>query len=548
LQSLNLIVRKIALKIETQPLEDHQVKLTVEVEPDSFESAKRRAARQISRKTKIPGFRPGKAPYQVVVRQIGEATIIEEALELLVTDIYPKIIDEAAIQPYGPGQLENVVSMDPPVLEFLVPLEAEVVLGDYRSISHPYEPKQITEKEVNNVLDDLRDRQAILEPVERPAQENDMVFVRLSGIRKEVEEGEDSNLISERTLNVKIKPQDPDAESEETGSKEDTSTEWPFPGFSRHLIGHSAGDELTLTYTFSQDSDFESLHGVEAEYHVTLEDVKSRTLPELDDEFAATLGEYETIEDLREEIRSGLEQQSLQAYNEEYDTKILDEAIDQATIKYPPQMLEREIDSVIHNLEHRLEEQNLDMDLYLKTRDMDMDALKEEARPVAESRLKRSLFLFELAKAEKIEVEQEELQTETLRTMDSLAHSLSEKDARQLNNREVFSNLVGSIMADMLTQQSIERLRKIASGQLEEEPEVEETKDEVGSATPDELIETEANSPISDAQEVSEESLESPAPAQEDEIQPAAQEENIESSLVNDDVSPQDSQEAEEAD
>jgi len=539
------------LKIETQPLEDHQVKLTVEVEPDSFESAKRRAARQISRKTKIPGFRPGKAPYQVVVRQIGEATLIEEALELLVTDIYPKIIDEADIQPYGPGQLENVVSMDPPVLEFVVPLEAEVELGDYHSISHPYEPKQITDKEVNDVLDDLRDRQAILEPVERPAQENDVVFVHLSGIRKDVKEGEDPNLVSERSLNVTIKPQvmgteSEEANSEEADSKENTSTEWPFPGFSRQLIGHSAGDQLILPHTFSEASDFESLRGTEAEYHVTLEEVKSRTLPELNDEFATTLGEYETIEDLRKDIHSSLEQQSLQTYNEEYDTQVLDEALSQATIKYPPQMLEREIDRVIHNLEHRLEEQNLDMELYLKTRDMDMDALKEEARPVAESRLKSSLFLFELAKAEHIEVEQEELQTETLRTMDSLAHSLSEKEARQLNNREVFSNVVGSIMVDMLTQQSIERLRKIASGQLEEESEVEETKGEVSSSIPDELIEAEASSPISDAQEIPEESLESPTPAPEDETQPEEQTENIESSLVNNDVSSQDSQETEE--
>jgi len=530
------------LKIETQPLEDHQVKLTVEVEPDSFESAKRRAARYISRKTKIPGFRPGKAPYQVVVRQIGEATIIEEALELLVKDIYPEIIDEAEIQPYGPGQLENVVSMDPPVLEFVVPLEAEVELGDYHSISRPYEPKQITEKDVNDVLDDLRDRQAILEPVERPAQENDVVFVHLSGIRKDVKEGEDPNLVSERSLNVTIKPQGMETESEEADSKENTSTEWPFPGFSRHLIDHSAGDELTLPHTFSQDSDFESLRGTEAEYHVTLEEVKSRTLPELNDEFAATLGEYETIEDLRKDIRSGLEQQTLQTYNEEYDTQVLDEAINQSTIKYPPQMLEREIDSVIHSLEHRLEEQNLDMDLYLKTRAMDMDALKEEARPVAESRLKRSLFLFELAKAENIEVEQEELQTETLRTMDSLAHTLSEKEARQLNNREVFSNLVGSIMADMLTQQSIERLRKIASGQLEEEPEVEETADEVGSSISVEQTEDEESSPTSDVQTEPEESQVSPAPAQEDETQTVEQAENIESPQVNDEVSSQDSQ------
>lgn len=506
------------MKIESQPLEDHQVKLTVEVEPETFESAKRRAARQASKRTKIPGFRPGKAPYQVVVRQVGEATIIEEALELLVKDIYPKVIDEAEINPYGPGQLENVESMDPLVLEFVVPLEAEVELGDYSSISQPYEPKEVTEKEVDDVLNDLRERQAVLEPVERPAEEGDKVFVRLSGIRKNVEEGENPTLVSERSMSVLIKPEETDS------SEEGDSQEWPFPGFSRQLIGHSPQDELTLMHTFSEDWDFESLRGEEAEFHVFIEDVKSQTLPELDDEFASSLGEYDTLEELIKDIRAGLEQQALETYNEDYDSQILKEAIDQATIEYPPQMLENEIDSVIHNLEHRLEEQNLDMELYLKTRDMDMDALREEARPVAETRLKQSLFLFELAKAENIEVEPEELQTETIRTMSSLSRTLSEKEARQLSNEGVINNLATSIMADMLTQRSLERLRKIASGQLEKEPEEEST--------------TEVSMQSSDEQVVSAEAKTETESALEDEPQVTDPENNIESSQVEDDASP----------
>lgn len=513
------------MKIETQPLEDHQVKLTVEVEADSFESAKKRAARQLSRKTKIPGFRPGKAPYPVILRQIGEATIIEEALELLVQEIYPKIINESEIQPYGPGQLENVVSMDPPVLEFVVPLEAKVELGDYHSISQPYEPKQITEKEVEDVLADLQERQAVLEPVDRPAQEGDKVFVRLSGTRTQVEEGENPTLVNEQSFPIQIKAEETDS------SEEQNTSEWPFPGFSRHLIGHSPKDELTLKHSFSEDSDFEALRGKEAEFHILVEDVKSQTLPELDDEFASSLGEYENIEALRKDIRESLEEQALQTYNEEYDSKILEEAIDQATIKYPPQMLDREIDSVIHNLEHRLQEQNLDMELYLKTREMDMDALREEARPVAESRLKQTLFLFELAKAENIEVKSEDLQNETLRTMNSLTRSLSEKEARQLNNETVFSNLVSSVMADMLTQRSTERLRKIASGQLEEE--TEEAEEQEAEAT------NEAGSQTSEEHKISEESPVEETVETEDQDDSAEAMEDIAPSQNSDEVSQQ---------
>ena len=187
------------MKIETEIQEDHQAKLTVEVEVDVMEGMKRRAARKIARRVRIPGFRPGKAPYQVIVRQLGEGAILEEALEMLVEDIYPKIIEDTEIKPYGPGSLDNVVSLEPPVLEFMVPLDAEVTLGDYRSLRKPYEPSEVSDDDVNKVLENLRERQAVIEPVERPAQEGDLVTVRLSATKRTQVEDEDPNLISERS-------------------------------------------------------------------------------------------------------------------------------------------------------------------------------------------------------------------------------------------------------------------------------------------------------------------------------------------------------------
>lgn len=451
------------MKIESQPLENHQVKLTVEVEPDVLESAKQRAARQLAKRTKIPGFRPGKAPYAVIVRQLGEAHILEEAMDLLVNDIYPKVIEESGVHPYGPGSLEKISSMEPPVLEFVIPLEAEVKLGDYKSIRNPYEPKEVSEQDVSNVLQDLRERQAVIEPVERPALEGDLVTVRLSAHRTQEEEGQDPTLIRERSMPVIIH-----SEAEEG---QEAEKEWPFPGFGRGLIGLSAGDERSLTHTFPEDADFESLRGVEAEFHFTVENVKSRILPELNDEFATTVGEYADLAALQADIRQSLEQQAKESYDSEYEEKILDEAVSQSEIQYPPQMLDREIDSVVDSLKNRLEQQKLDMDLYLKTRSMDMAGLRDEARPVAETRLRKSLVLLEIAKADNIQVEQDELQNETMRTMDALSRSLPEKEARRLGNRDVFSSLVGSVMADMLTHKSMEHLRDIASGQADKQAE-----------------------------------------------------------------------------
>lgn len=485
------------MKIEKQTLEDHQVKLTVEVEEKTFEDAKRRAAKKVSRQTKIPGFRPGRAPYNVVVRQVGEPVILEEALDILVQDIYPKIIEEADIQPYGPGKLENVESMEPPVLEFIVPLEAEVDLGDYRAIRKPYEPEEVTEKQVDEVIEDLQERQAILEPVDRPVEEGDVVYTQLSAERTQsdpaaveadesqegTQESEDLNLIPERPATILIRPEEAEKsqkpeQSDEEEADEDEPEEWPFPGFSRQLIGLSKGDEQTITHTFAEDTQFESLRGVEAVFHVRVDDLKSRTLPELDDEFAKLFGDYETMEELRAEIRSQLEEQARQKYNESYEDEILEQAIEEATIQYPPQMLEDEVESVIHNLEHRLENQRMDMDLYLRSREMSMEDLQEEVLPVAESRLKRMLFLYELAKAEDIQLDQAEIQTEATLTMQNLKRTLSEEDARKLSNRQVYNNLVTNVMADMITQRATERFRKIASGEYKEEEQADQAEQE----------------------------------------------------------------------
>jgi len=123
------------LKIDKEHLEDQQVKLTVEIDTDQVEASKRKAAKKIARQIKVPGFRPGKAPYQVIRRQVGDEAIMEESIELLVNDVYPKIIEEAEIEPYGPGNLENVVNLDPMTLEFVVPLMAEIEVPDYQSIN-----------------------------------------------------------------------------------------------------------------------------------------------------------------------------------------------------------------------------------------------------------------------------------------------------------------------------------------------------------------------------------------------------------------------------
>jgi trigger factor len=472
------------VKIDVQSREDHQALLTVEVEPALLEDAKQRAARHLSKHTKIPGFRPGKAPYALVQRVVGDEAILEEAVELLVNDVYPGALDEAKIEPYGPGSLEKIKSTEPPVFEFLIPLKAEVELGDYRSIRLPYEVKEVTDDDVENVIQGLREQQAVIQPEERPVQEGDLVYARLSGRRKNPEEGDDENFIKERSVPVNVLKE----------GEYDTN-EWPFPGFSRNLIEHSAGDEISLEYVYPDDSAFESMRGAEAEIKAKIESVRSRTLPEMNDEFAQSVGDFPTMEALREQIRKNLEEQNRQMAEEEYDEQVLDKIVEISTVKFPPQMLERETDQVIENMKERLERQRLDLDLYMKSRQIDKDGLRAEAKPVAESRIKKSLVLFEIADQFKVNVSSEELQAETERTLGDFSRVMPEKDFQKLlNSREGRSDLVGNIMTDMVIGRTRERLRNIARG-LEPE-ETEASEDSEPEATEAEETAPEAEVPV----------------------------------------------------
>ncbi len=463
------------MKIDQEVLEDHQVKLTVETEPDLLEQAKRRAGKRLSRRTKIPGFRPGKAPYRVVERHVGEAVVLEEALDLLISDLYPQVIDESGVEPYGPGSLENILETDPPTFEFVVPLAPEVELGDYRAIRLPYEIPEVTEEDVEDALKQVQESQAIVNPVDRPAQEGDVVFLTLSGHRTDAAEGEDPTVVRESRLNYLIEPEE-DADPEE----------WPFPGFARELLGLKAGGHKTIEYLFPEDYEERSLRGAQATFHIQVDDVKSRELPALDDELAQSVGDYETIDDVREYLRKVLEERSLAEYNSDYEDEIVSKTVEGSSFKIPPQMVDNEVDVLIEQLKDRLASQNLDLDTYLKTRQMDEAALREDLKPNAVERLKRGLVLVEVASKENIEVDPEEVENEATQTINQLYQVLSKKEARSRITERSIRNLVGHITSEKMAQRTIERLREIASGQVDQQEGSEPATEEA--AQPEQTI------------------------------------------------------------
>ena len=490
------------MKIETTPTDNHEITLTIQVETEEFERAKRRAARKLSRGMKIPGFRPGKAPYNVIVRHVGEAAVIEEAIDQLADELYPKALDEANISPGAPGILEEITEMDPLTLVFTVPLEPEVKLGEYKELRIPYEYEAPSDEDVDEYIDTLRQQQAVVTTVERPAQEGDIVHIVLNAEWVDAPEGEEAAILKDRHVPVLI-------EAEET----DTTDEWPFPGFSRQVLGLSSGDEKEAEYEYDEEASSEMFRGKKVHFRIKVEKVTEREVPEADDEFAQSLGDFETIADLRETVHSLLESQSRSAYDKDYGNRVLDALVEQSEIRFAPATLERELQNLRDEFEHSLEEQGLNLETYLQFSQQSEEELDEELRKAAESRVRRTLALFQFSKEEQVEAGEDEIQQSTMEFLTHLSQQMPEKDFRKmLQDPETLNGLVGSIMADLINEKALQALSRIAQGKGDEpeEPSAEESAEETEAPEDGEEAEVPVETPAPETDEAEEAPEETP--------------------------------------
>ena len=470
------------MKIEKKILDDRQAELTVEYTAEEFEGFKRRAARKISKDTKIPGFRPGKAPYEVILNRYGEATILQEAIDILLDDDYGKFLDQAEIVPSAAGSLDNIESYDPPKMIFTVPLEPEIDLGDYREVRKPYELAEFDISEVDDFITNLRRNAATIIPAEHPAEEGNLVYFNLSGHFEDVPEDEDAT-ITDKTPQQVIIPV----------KGEKSETEWPFTGFAAKLKGVSAGDEKTIQKTYPKNYHEKDYRGKKAIFTVDVQSVKELELPEFDEEFVQTMGNYDSPEAFREAMEERMRQDHQEKYDEEYFNGILEDIAKNAKMAYPPQMLEHEQEHVLEDIKSRLANQNLDFETYLKLRETDKAKfMEEEVKPAAKERLERSLLVDALISAEELKLDQEKLQTQINQVMGEIFYSGNAEEMQKEMGKDEFSRAISMEgVQRTINAQLQERLRLIATGQPipeenEDEPEAEEAEE---SAKEEELVE-----------------------------------------------------------
>jgi trigger factor len=446
---------RIKLKIEQSYLEDHQLEVIVEAEQEAFEKAKYQAAKELAKGKKIPGYRPGKAPYQLIVNHFGEAAIVDHAIEHFLDEIYPKILDQVDYEPYGPGQVKEIKSFEPPTFIFNIPLQPEVSLGKYRDIRLPFELSDVEDEDVDQVIERMRSQQATVEPVDHPAEEGNLVDTSINCRPVDSDPDDlDSYLLNNQPLPVMIK-----------NKEEDSSREWPFPGFSRQLLGVSEGDSLELTNEFPDDENVdEDYRGKEVLYSVTVEGIRERILPEVDDEFVKTVSELKNVAELKDQILEQLREQKKLEDENSYLDSILEKILEDAEIKYPPQMLENEIDGEIRELEARLKMQGMDLEMYLNIQDLDEEGLKEQIKPNAEKRIQNGLVIGKISEDEDFDINPDDITGEYQTILDG--HFGDDDKARKEYMQSGDSiALLNRVSSQVVTQKTLEFLKVLAQGE-----------------------------------------------------------------------------------
>ncbi|MDP3450153.1 MAG: trigger factor [Anaerolineaceae bacterium] len=494
------------MKIETQVLEDHQMKVIAEFETSALEKYKHQAARKIANKSKIPGFRPGKAPYDVILRIYGEEALSDEAVELMVEDIYPQMLTEAKIEPAAPGSLQDIDKGDPLKFTFVVPLEPTVDMAGYKDIRKKYTLKPVATKEVDEFIDRLKRNYATAEPVERASKVGDLVYIKLDAEILNPGEDDKPELLKDSPMQVVIGETDPNG------------NDFPYEGFGDNLVKLKAGGTKKVKYTYPADSRYEKLRGMDVEFSVLVESVKELKLPEFDDAFAQTVGEFESVDKLRESIHDQLESRARDEYESTWFEELIDQIVAQSVIKFPPQVVEHEMEHVVETVQEDLTRQKMELDTYLKTIKKEKDAwLEEDIKPVARKRLERSLVMEEIAKLEKIQVKNEDLQEEVsnmIHEMQMQGNVDFKKLEKQLKNERIANNMAMQAASRLINRKTLDRMKEIATGKAESAPAAEgASSDAAAKPAAKKKAETKAEKSVEAAVEAADEPVKVKKPA-----------------------------------
>ena len=488
------------LKIQTEQDEQRQLLMTIEVPEDRVEKQMRQTARKLGKEVNIPGFRKGKVPYPVLLKRLGRDALRTEAVEDMLQSVFTEALDEVDPDIYAPANFDDM-EMEPLVLKFTIPLTPEVKLGNYRELRKEIEPVEISEEAIDEALEKIQTQHQQLEDVERPVEAGDMVTLSGKGELLPEPEAEEAEEVA--------------ADEEETAESEETEATHEHPednvifnsenvdlimeakklfwgqAFVDNIIGMSTGDEKTFNVTFPEDFEEEELAGREATFTVNVLNVRRRDLPALDDELAKLEGTFETLEELRESIRTELQNNAEGEAKNALIESMIDDLLEDATLIYPPAAVESEIDNMLNNFKNQVTRAGWSWEDFLQLQSTQEEQLRENFREGAEEQLKRQLALRQFIMDEKLRVKEDDINA----IIDERVSQFGDNEALLEGMREYYRSGPGFDMlsSEVLMDKAYERIEAVLSGNapdldaLEAEEETETAESEAEAEVEEEV-------------------------------------------------------------
>ena len=383
------------MQITRTPAPRSSITLEIELPPERLDKAVDAAVRALSRRTRIPGFRPGKATRPVLERALGPGAVLDEAVEHLIQDAYREALIAEDIVPLSNADVEVVTAEEgkPVVFKATVPVRPEVALGDYKGFNFKPEIDPIDDARVDQVVDELRDQNATLAPVEdRGAQDGDYAVIAFVGTK--------------------------DGEPFEGGSSDRMplilGQERLIPGFEANLIGLTVGGSTAFDIAFPADYGEPSLAGQTAHFAVDLKELREKVQPDIDEDFLTSLGDFASLDALKIDIRRRLEANALDRARHEFADRIIEYAVANATVELPDVLIDQEVEVMHDEFKGTLARQGITEEAYLKAVEKTSEDLHAEFRPNAERRVKTLLVLSKVADAEGIEVPDADVDAEVV--------------------------------------------------------------------------------------------------------------------------------------
>ena len=424
------------MSVQVEKLEKNMAKLTVEVSAEDFKAALKKAFNKNKNRFAIPGFRKGKAPQAMIEKMYGEGVFYEDAADEAINASYAEAMKESGLDIVSRPEvtIEKIGKDEPFVYSALVAVKPEVTLGQYKGVEVEKADASVSAEDVEAKLKKVQEQNARLLTVEdRGVEDGDQTVIDFEGFVDG--KGFEGGKAEDYPLTI--------------GSHSFIDT------FEEQLIGKKIGEECEVNVTFPTEYHAADLAGKPATFKVTVKEIKVKELPELNDEFASEVSEFDTLDEYKKDVEKKLAEKKEIEANSKNEDAVVAKVVENATMEIPDKMIDAQAENMVQDMARRMQSQGLSLDMYLKYTGMTVEQMKEQARPDAEKRIRTRLVLEAVAKAENIQISDEKVDEEVAKMaeaykmeVEKLKSYMSESDVKQMKEDLAVQQAVDLLVAE----------------------------------------------------------------------------------------------------